>query len=80
MEDNEQFQALIKGATEFRDCNVRGVTGGFVIAGQRRWINEAQGSPVATLPTETVAADKESAAAKVSNFILTGSFDTGTQH
>lgn len=76
MEENEQFKALIAGATEFRDCNVRGVSGGFVIAAQRRWINEAQGAPVATLPTETVASSKEDAAAKVSNFLLTGSFNT----
>lgn len=75
MEQNEQFTAMIAGTTEYRDINVRGVNGGYVIAGQRRWVDPTYGHVVATIPVETVAASSVDAADRVASFILTGDFE-----
>lgn len=76
---NDEIRAMLNGKTEYRDANVRGVDGGYVIAGQRRWTDPATGQGVYQVGSETVAATPEDCAQKVSTFILTGSF-VATQH
>lgn len=71
---SEQFIELITGKTEYRDCNIRSVDNGFIITGQRRWLEPETFVAVAQLQAETIAEDHSSASARVTKFLATGAF------
>lgn len=69
----DQFTEATKGLDEFRDVNVRATSNGYVITGQRRWLN-AQGVAQVSQQLEAVATDDHEAVVLVSNFLAGGSF------
>lgn len=70
----DPFAAAIAGKTELRDVNCRDVGGGFILTGQRRWVDPANGVLAVSQTFEGIAADRASASAKIGAFLDNGSF------
>jgi hypothetical protein len=73
MPNDEQFMAATAGATEYRDVNIRNVPGGFVLNGQRRWLDE-NGTMRYQLTSEYVTSDGTAAAQAAADFFSSGKF------
>lgn len=75
MDPTDQFAAAIEGKSEFRDVNIRQVgEGGFILNGQRRWVEPVSGVMVVQQSFEGIAADAGSAVERVQAFLNNGSF------
>jgi hypothetical protein len=73
MSEQELTIADLSEMQELRDVNVRATFGGYVVAGQRRWL-DAHGIPKAQQQIEAVATDEHEAVTLVSNFLTSGTF------
>lgn len=71
---DEAFFASVADKTEYRDANARRVDNGYVLTGQRRWIDPATGACVASVQAEAIATDGDGAASGVNAFLSTGAF------
>jgi hypothetical protein len=72
--NDEQFQAAIAGTTEQRDAQARQVINGFVLAGNRRFL-EPNGAVRVQQSLEAVADTGDAAGAALARFLTTGTFN-----
>lgn len=73
--DKEQFAAIVAEALEYRDLQVREASNGFIITGQRRFVNKDTGAVVLQQSIEAVANTPDAAADSIALFLTGGSFE-----
>jgi len=72
--DEATFQAQIAGTVEQRDVQARQVSNGFVLAGNRRFLDPGTSAVKLAQSVEGIAADAAGAASAVASFLTTGAF------
>lgn len=70
----EQFKEVTDGTVEERDVNARQVSNGFVLVGQRRFLNPTTKVVVLTIAREGIATNTSAAVESLNNFLTTGEF------
>jgi hypothetical protein len=72
--DETQFAEAAKDKIEWRDVQVRQISNGFVLIGNRRFVFPTTLAIAMQQTTEGVATTGEAASAMVASFLLSGSF------
>lgn len=70
----EAFQAQIAGKREQRHLSIRQVANGFLLSGQRVWLEPANNTAVMQLGAEAIATTSAAALESAKNFYETGVF------